>query len=295
MFTSFSVDWIRATTKHHGMLYLIEKFSYGFDHTDWISTHGVNSYDQALKNPHGHMIMWSSYRDDMGKNILFDGRSCSELMAIGKDPIDIVKWLSEEEFKFTRLDLAIDIRDSKIKILELFECEFTGSVNNMPELYLKGKKAKGGATMYLGGRQSEKYLRIYDKAKEQGLKNVDWVRVEVELKGDTATRIARMMREMSYEEISDMTQAIIKGMYTPEHETFNQAIAQPAMRVGSTKNATHSTRDWLMTSVAKTFAKTMIELPHVDLKGEFMREVELQLKRMMLDQELKKGTVNDSP
>jgi hypothetical protein len=49
---------------------------------------------------------------------------------------------------------------------------------------------RGGKTMYIGSRESEKFSRIYDKRDKSG--GVDeWWRYEIEIKGDTAKEISR--------------------------------------------------------------------------------------------------------
>lgn len=288
MATSFAVDWIRATTKHHSIADVISRFEFGFEVEDWATSKGMNAYDCCIQNPYGHMVMWSQQYEGQGVNIMFDGRSCNELHEAGYDLLDIVKWLSEEEFKFTRLDLAIDIREVQIDIIELFESEHTGSINNDPVLVQKGKKARGGATLYLGGRQSEKFIRIYDKAKERKISDIFWTRVELELKAATATKIAKKMRSMTYEEIASMTQSIVKGMYDPENNTFRDAFAVDPIKVGSTKNEDHDTYVWLMQSVAKTMAKTMLEMPHRDLMSEFMIQVNTFKSELKNKQDIKK-------
>lgn len=295
MATSFAVDWIRATTKHHSISDVISRFKFGFEIEDWATSKGFNAYDSCIQNPYGHLVMWSTAYENQGVNIMFDGRSCNELHEAGYDLIEIVKWLSEEEFKFTRLDLAIDIRQVQIDIIELFNSEYTGSINNEPDLYMKGRNARGGATIYLGSRTSEKFIRIYDKAKQRKISDIFWTRVELELKAATATKIAKKMRSMTYEEIATMTQQIIRGMYNPENETFRGAFSVDPVKVGSTKNEDHDTYVWLMQSVAKTMAKTMLEMPHRDLMTEFMIQVETFKSELKNKQDLKKrSTVTQS-
>jgi phage replication initiation protein len=92
--------------------------------------------------------------------------------------------------KLNRVDLAFD--------------DFIGnfSIEYAKKAYADGafKSAKGGAnpkattimqqqgdivtghTFAVGSRQSNNYWRIYDKAQEQGLNGVDWIRSEVEMK-----------------------------------------------------------------------------------------------------------------
>jgi hypothetical protein len=50
-------------------------------------------------------------------------------------------------------------------------------------------ESPAGDTFYLGSRSSEKMVRVYDKGKEQGVPQ-DWLRIEMEFKGESASRAA---------------------------------------------------------------------------------------------------------
>lgn len=292
MNTSFAIDWIRVTTKTHSAAQLVKRFCYGFQPDDWATYKPPNGYDCGLKNPLGHCVMWSASREDMGVNVMFDGRACSELHAQGVDMLQLVRDLATDEFMFTRLDLAIDIHGAEIDIIGLLDCEHTGSANNDPVLVQKGKKARGGATLYIGGRQSEKFMRIYDKAKERKLTDALWTRVELELKSDTATKIARKFVHMTEREVADMARAMMRGMYDPENQAFRDAMGVDPMRVGSTKNEANSTYDWIMASVAKTLAKLIVELPHRDVMRTFEVEVNKHIREIAA-RKLSQGTPDD--
>ena len=280
MHTNFAVDWIRVTTKNHSVAQLVQEYANGFSSEEWHTFSPKNGYNCGLQHPMGYAVMWSSVRDDMGVNMLFDGRSCNELHKAGIDLLEVVRDFSRDGFKFTRLDLAIDIHEAEIDIVGLLDCEHTGSANNDPVLVQKGKKARGGATLYVGARQSEKFLRIYDKAKERKIKDVLWTRVELELKSETATKIAAKIVNMTFKEVSEMTRAMMRGIYDPENETYRDALGVETMRIGSTKNEEHNTYEWLMTSVAKTMAKLIVELPHRDVMPTFEKEVNKYIREM---------------
>lgn len=98
---------------------------------------------------------------------------------------------SAHNAKITRLDLAHDDYDGTyLDIDDLNERE------SMGEFYYFGKPArvtwfgdwkyldrdKLGRTLQIGCRSSDKLLRAYEKGKQLGDKNSDWLRLEVELK-----------------------------------------------------------------------------------------------------------------
>lgn len=280
MLKSFAIDWIRVTTKNHTLVEMVDKFSWGLDFEQWSATKPKQGYTHCIIHPWGHMIFWHIERKEMGINIMFSGRAMNELYSNNVDVKELLRYFKQEKFTYTRLDLAIDVRDVKIDIVSLMDCEHTGSANNDPELYMKGPKARGGATIYVGARQSEKFLRIYDKAKEQKLNDVLWTRFEIEMKGRTATKIAYQLCEMTYEECGKVTQQMIKGIYNPENSTFQEAMEGSPVRVSSTKNESHNTYEWLMNTVAKTLARTIVSLPHRDVMLTFEREVQKHIREL---------------
>lgn len=281
MHTAFAIDWIRTTTKNHTVNELLQRFSYECQYEDWHGIKPKQGYSHALQHPYGHTIFWHIDRKDMGVNVMFSGRALVEcIKANAEDPHEMVKWFSHEKFTFTRLDLAIDIHDQKIDILELFQKDYSGSINNEPELYVKGRNARGGATIYAGARKSEKFLRIYDKAKEQKKDGILWTRVEIELKGRTATKIAKQISHMEISDIAKLTRGMILGMYNPEDAIFQEALDATPVKVGSTKDIEHNTYEWLISSVSKTIARTIVELPHRNVWETLKAEVDKHIREM---------------
>lgn len=277
---SFAFDWIRVTTKNHNPMEMVREFAWGLDFEQWKGTKPKSGYSHALIHPWGHCVFWHIDKPEMGVNIMFTGRACNELYDNKIDVIALIKSLSDRKFRFTRLDLALDVRDVKIDIVGLLDCEHDGSINNDPVLIMKGKKARGGATLYAGSWTSDKFMRIYDKAKERGLTDIMWTRIEIQLAGRTATKVAAQMATMTETECGMFTQRLIKGMYNPQDEVFQDALTGEPTRVSSTKNEEHDTYAWLMNVVAKSLARTMIELPHRDVWETFEKEVQKHIREM---------------
>lgn len=277
---SFSFDWVRVTTKKHNPMEMVRLFDYGFPLDQWKATKPKSGYSHALLHPWGHTVFWHIDRAEMGVNIMFTGRACNTLYENDIDVHALISSLSEQGFKFTRLDLALDLHDVKIDIVGLLDCEHTGSINNDPVLIQKGAKARGGATLYCGAWKSEKFMRIYDKAKERKIKDALWTRVEVQLAGRTATKVAHQMSQMSVDECAKFTQRIVKGMYNPKDGNFQQFFEGDAQRVPSTKNESHNTYEWIMNTVSKTLARTIVELPHRDVWTSFEKEVMKHIREM---------------
>ncbi|AFY47096.1 putative phage replication protein RstA [Nostoc sp. PCC 7524] len=100
--------------------------------------------------------------------------------------------LATPDVKFTRVDLAVDVyNDPRLlkRFLTAYESgNFTGfkkgSIHNS-DSFQKGQRVSEGLTVYFGRRESDKLIRVYDKALQLGEGN-DHVRYELELRNDNA-------------------------------------------------------------------------------------------------------------
>lgn len=79
------------------------------------------------------------------------------------------------DIHYTRLDLAIDLFNYNIKDYNIID------IGNRKSAYFYDRVGKL-ETIYSGSMKSSKYIRIYNKAVEQKLKNIDWWRFEIQLR-----------------------------------------------------------------------------------------------------------------
>lgn len=103
----------------------------------------------------------------------------------------LYRWLNQfgDDVKLTRIDLAYDALDNHFLSVDLFnDIHSKGGFTNggrLPNVEFGGnwKKPSGrGRTLYIGSRQSSKFCRIYEKGKQLGNENSNWLRIEVEYK-----------------------------------------------------------------------------------------------------------------
>ncbi len=76
---------------------------------------------------------------------------------------------------FTRLDLAIDLYNYKLEDYTIID------IGNRKKAYFYSR-TNSLETFYSGSNKSSKYIRIYNKAKEQKIDNLDWWRFELQLR-----------------------------------------------------------------------------------------------------------------
>lgn len=136
------------------------------------------------------------------------GRAC-EYLRINEDfcwsDKQLVTWGLSLFGRCTRLDLALDVAWDGFGVGQVERALVVGDASTRARQFnaVTGKRGIGcqdesgnvGKTVYVGDRQSEKFLRVYDKAAEFRAKTGnelcrDLVRFELELKGDTAQSAA---------------------------------------------------------------------------------------------------------
>lgn len=109
---------------------------------------------------------------------------------------------------FTRIDIAIDDFGSKYYTVSSLKAEFV--LGKVVKRFKKYEHIIGygknnqiiGNTLYIGSRQSEIFVRVYDKQLEQNVKRekenqiyYSWTRWEMEIKGDNAYNTALLIAD----------------------------------------------------------------------------------------------------
>ena len=104
---------------------------------------------------------------------------------------------------FTRIDLAIDdVGAEYFTVNDVFKladnnqvsCRFKKWQNVKSTSFADGCT---GHTVYFGSRESDVYLRVYEKAYEQKIKDFNWTRWELEIKHDKADLVAKELVNIS--------------------------------------------------------------------------------------------------
>lgn len=116
---------------------------------------------------------------DQGVKVQFSGQFLDYKLQKSKE---IYEGLINSHWKPTRVDFAYDFFHSGITIGTIWrkyiEPAFLGK-----KLKVAFYQGGSGDTIYIGSRQSNYMIRIYDKGKEQK-RDIDWIRFEIEIKKD---------------------------------------------------------------------------------------------------------------
>lgn len=197
MNVAFTIDWLTVTFPYPAGDFFPHAFS-PVDKgkpTDYTS---AKPYTFAIKAS-GATIHWHPEHPEFKVMVRLDGQALADLRSDGFGAERLFSWVENGGGKVTRVDMAIDLLDCGGHVLDMYHAFKTSQVMTSSKMVTVFSKEGGaldsGSTVYFGSRQSDRYTRIYDKGKEQGTK-LNWIRIEMELKGKRATgAIDDMQRE----------------------------------------------------------------------------------------------------
>jgi len=152
-----------------------------------VDGHGSYGYTHGFTILGVARVMWGDYR--MGVCIELSGTALRtwESHNDGADALSLLAYLLvfRPSARVTRIDCAIDTDQLHIHTFRDAVREGKLVTRSQTIRYLESF-SDSGDTLYVGARQSDRLLRIYNKAVEQGVTDTVWTRVELESKGELA-------------------------------------------------------------------------------------------------------------
>jgi len=277
---TFSIDWVSITMPPDDARQFASLKQWGAIVPT--STKGLNGYEKKIAHECGMLHLISTKREDMGEHFMFSGNALRWVWEKHDfSPFELLR-LAVDEYKgrASRVDFAIDVKNIALVPSELYKLPKT--------VKGKGRKPKphlhiepdGSQTLYIGSRESDRTLRIYNKAAEMGLDaSVLWTRIEMEFKGMNAHAIGYHAPRVSTQEFYEMCSAFIARHFDCDNDVYKQAISQKSATLDLPKPDERDTFKWLVKSVAPSIVRLMVENPSRDIWGEFCAAIEAILEK----------------
>lgn len=273
MKTTTAIDWLSYTVKK------ALPNSPIYPPYCWAQGHAVDGnlgYTEGWELENGIRILTNYDRPEMGHHVIMSGKALSKLTAAGVDLFGLLDDVMKIGGRIRRLDLALDIHDSGANVSEFVEAFRAKSAVTAVRSFheVKGLNEEDGHTAYFGSRTSEKMVRIYDKAAEQGLLPFSWLRVEAELKGDrahgTAGHLVGVPEKQRTRAIHGVIQTIIDF---PTVSAWADALDGLEIDLAPVGRKDTDTEKWLLDVCARAVAKH-IERENKNFAEKFMKSVE---------------------
>jgi hypothetical protein len=281
--TSFTIDWISATFDSHGG----KKFSKRIGYKAWASdVEGVTprGYSTSRQLETGALIAWNDNRKDMGIHVQLTGETMRKYAALNVDWMTLLKWIKECGGRTSRVDLAIDMKNSGLQMSDFSEenlLPYKGK-GRTPQHLPVGSQKKGW-TIYVGARTSTKYLRVYDWAARHDKDAGDYLRIELECKEEIAHAIGWEFPQFSTDECVAMAQTLIRNVANWKADRWKEALDCRDMALSIPQGKDKDTVGWLVKTCAPALAKQIAKYPKRDVMTEFANALRAELQSRGLD------------
>lgn len=196
---TYSIDYLTITVTDEDLAARIGPKHTGTEEILWLPTKGAFGYDQGWQDIQTGVKRYrSSIRPDMGVCFVASGNAINRIAQLA-DTRHVVKALDDYGFSYgraSRIDLALDYYDAGITAyqiaeqLSLAKIETDARKANVVRGMIRSKNGveDDGITVYLGARQSPRFVRVYDKNAESNGATPS-TRFELEAKNDYAKKI----------------------------------------------------------------------------------------------------------
>lgn len=221
-------------------------------------------YDTCLALSHGS-VRFHSQQAKQKIGVEFGGRDLSELKAAGLPALKLLQYAVSVGARVTRLDLALDIFGRDADPLDIYRAFLAGELITHVQVVeqmerkrrIDGETSSDGVTVYIGSRHSERFVRIYDKAKERRMDGLKWTRIEFEVAGSLAGTLGGCLSPEGFEAV---IQAAIKGFcQAPTVGWYTDAITGPAVQLPVLGRRESDRKRWLLKQVAPALKAELAE------------------------------------
>lgn len=177
------IDWLQFTLlKDNGLATVFRILKLNSSDFEQLDKGGLGYKNQLFNN---NVRIYYNGNKDMGICTSISGKGCRFMESQGQDLWSLLFRLARSaRINITRLDLALD---TGIKLIDKIRAkidskEYISKSRSISYICKSGATSTRTETIYIGSRSSDLMIRIYDKAVEQNLDEVDWERWEIVLK-----------------------------------------------------------------------------------------------------------------
>lgn len=202
------VDWLQFTLlKDDGLQIVFRILRLNPADFEKLDKGGLGYKDQLINN---NVRIYYNGNPGMGINTSVSGKGCRYMESQGIDLWSLLFRLAQSaKINITRLDLALD---TSFKLIDKIRAsidkkKYISKSRSISYICKSGKDSTRTETIYLGSRSSDLMIRIYDKAVEQGLEEIDWERWEIVLKKDKIKEAIPLLKK-------DISQTFKNILYT---------------------------------------------------------------------------------
>jgi DNA relaxase NicK len=283
MYSSGHVDWLAVTFP--ASVNPNATLPPNLCQSPWLKqSRGAHGYRQRLTNEIGAAIMLDG-DTRQGVHLVMSGSALTLAREMGVTDRELCNHVVNNDGKVARLDVAINVYEGNLTPVQMARAYEQGSVKTPARHGSLIQDIKTpGSDFRLGSRSSERYFRAYDKAAEQHVDHVAWLRLELELKKLRARALADTIASETNTR-GVINHAIRDYVQMSDNDEFEQATSEQAGEIPSQNRKLHNTLKWLIDVVAPSMARYQSEHPDEDIEAILHTSFKNALERFTLAQD----------
>jgi len=256
------IDWLSLTFPSMDYLF----------YPDWYDTRaidgrGLQGYQRSRRYKDGRIELYSPDRPDMGVHVIMSGETLRNLE--GMSAVEL-RMFRENKAKIRRIDFARDVFNSPLSLGVISAHLAKGKASTKARQFPAYTTNKGqGKTQYVGRKSSDCYVRIYDKAFEQGIEG-QWHRLEVVFQDDKAEPAVRAY--LGGADVPLLLKSVIDFPAYPKWGSVLSSEGEVSITVGRKEGETEK---WLLASVAPSMARVLFQNDSDDFLVEWLTKVRM--------------------
>lgn len=272
MYSSGHVDWLAvtypATVSPNGTLPLL------LSQSPWLKqSRGAHGYRSRLVNEIGASVMLDG-DERQGTHLVLSGTALSYARAMGMTDRELCQHVVDNGGKASRLDVAINLYEANLIPSQIADAYVKKAIRTPAHSGVMITDInRPGSTFTLGNRLSQRYFRAYDKAAEQHVDHMAWLRLELECKKLWAQSLTAILA--SEPDTRGVINNAVRGYCDMENDEYQAALKQQAGELPTEGRKVHKTFAWLMDVVAPAVARYQTEHPDEDVVGALLTAIEV--------------------
>lgn len=210
--TKIIIDWLQFTLlKDNGLGVVFRILRLNPTDFERLDKGGLGYKGQLINN---NVRIYYDGSVGMGICSSISGKGCRYMESQGIDLWSLLFRLARSaRINITRLDLALD---TNVKLIDKIRAsidnkKYISKSRSISYICKSGKESTRTETIYIGSRSSDLMIRIYDKAVEQGIEEIDWERWEIVLKKEKIKEAIPLLKK----DISQTFRSILYTYFRP--------------------------------------------------------------------------------